>query len=52
MVSQEKKNKYINTYVWNLGKWYRRTYLQGRNRDADIENRFVDTVGEEERGTN
>ena len=52
MVSQEKKNKYINTYVWNLGKWYRRTYLQGRNRDADIEDRCLDTVKEGEGETN
>ena len=28
----------INAYVWNPEKWYRRTYLQGRNRDADVEN--------------
>ena len=26
-------------------------YLQGRNRNADIENRVVDTVGEAEGGT-
>ena len=25
---------------WNLGKWYR--YLQGRNRDTDVENGHVD----------
>ena len=29
---------YINTYMWNLEKWYRRTYLPSRNRDADTEN--------------
>ena len=23
--------------MWNLEKWERRTYLQGRNRDADGE---------------
>ena len=27
-------------------------YLQGRNREADIENRYVDTVQEGEDGTN
>ena len=43
---------YINAYMWNLEKWYRRTYLQGRNRDADVENRHVDTGGEGEGGTN
>ena len=26
--------------------------MQGRNRDTDIENGHVDTVGEEEAGTN
>ena len=25
----------------DLGKWYRRTYFQGRNKDADIENGHV-----------
>ena len=28
--------------MWNLGKWYRSTYLQGRNRDTDVENVCVD----------
>ena len=28
--------------MWNLEKWYRRTYLQGRNRDVDVENGHVD----------
>ena len=33
-----KKEKYhVLTLVWNLGKWYRWTYMQGRNRDADVE---------------
>ena len=36
--------------MWNLEKWYRWTYLQGRNRDADIENRCVDMVEGEEKG--
>ena len=38
--------------MWNLEKWYRSTYLQGRNRDMDIENRHVDIEGEGEGGTN
>ena len=33
--------------MWNLEKQCRRTYLQGRNRDAGLENGLVDTVGEE-----
>ena len=28
------------------------TYLQGRNRDADVENGLVDTVGEGKSGIN
>ena len=26
-VFQEAKEIYINTYIWNLEKWYRLTYL-------------------------
>ena len=43
---------YINTYIWNLEKWYWWAYFQGRHRDADIENRLVDTVGEGDSGAN
>ena len=32
-----------NTYMWNLEKWYRWTYLQNRNRDLDVENKCMDT---------
>ena len=49
---REKQISSINIYVWNLEKWYWWTYLQGRNRDSDRENRLVDTVGEEQGGTN
>ena len=38
--------------MWNLEKWYRRTYLQGRNRDAYVEDGYVDTVGQGEGGMN
>ena len=38
--------------AWNLERWCWWTYLQGSNRDADIENRFVDTVREGEGCTN
>ena len=48
----EKQMSYLNTYVWNLEKWYWRTYLQGRNGDAVVEYGLVDTVGEGERGMN
>ena len=39
---REKQILHINTYVWNPEKWYRWTYLGGGNRDADIENGYVD----------
>ena len=34
---------YINTYIWNLEKWYWGTYLQARNRGADVKNGLLDT---------
>ena len=42
-----KQISYINAYMWNLEKWYRWTGLQGRNRDTDVKNKRMDTVGEE-----
>ena len=53
-VGQKEKNKYcILTYMCNLEKRYRCTYLLRRNRDADDEDRHVDTGrGEGESGTN
>ena len=30
------------TCMWNVERWQRGTYLQGRNRDANIENRNMD----------
>ena len=40
---REKQTLHINANTWNLEKWYRGTYFQGRNRDSDKENRHVDT---------
>ena len=37
----------MRAYMWNLEKRCRRTYLQGRNRDAGLGNGLVDTVGKE-----
>ena len=42
---REKQILYINTYMWNLEKWYRWTYLQSRNRDTDVESNCMDTMG-------
>ena len=49
---REKQILYINAYMWNPEKWYRRTYLQSRNRDTDVENKRMDTKGEREGGRN
>ena len=40
------------TYMWNLKKWYKWTYLQNRNRLTDIENKPMVTEGEGEGGIN
>ena len=40
---KEKQISYISTYIWNLEKWYRWSYLQSRNRDTDVENKYMDT---------
>ena len=39
----------INTYIWNLEKWYLRIYLQGSSGETDIENRLMDMGRGEER---
>ena len=49
---REKPILYINAYIWILEKWSWWTYLQGRKRDADVENGLVDTGGDGEGGTN
>ena len=39
------RKRKTNKCMWNLEKWYRWTCLQGRNRDADVENGHPDTEG-------
>ena len=44
--SQKDKNKhYILMHIHGLFKWDLGVYVQGRNREADIEKRLVDTAG-------
>ena len=38
--------------MWNLEKWDRGTYLQSRNRDTDIENKYMDIKRGKEGGMN
>ena len=45
-------SSYISTHIWNLEKWYWWMYLQSRNRDSDIGDRFTDTVGAGDGGMN
>ena len=52
MSERGKQLQYINTYVWNLEKWYWWICLQGEDGDTDVENGLVDTVGEGESGMN
>ena len=53
-VDHKEKNKYhILTHTYEIEeKIVLMNLLQGRNRDTDTEDRFVDTVGEGEGGTN
>ena len=46
-VSQKEKNKYHTlTHICGMWKhWYRRSYLQSRNRDTDIEDKCMDIKG-------
>ena len=39
-ISQKEKDKYC--ILWNLERWYRRTYLQGSSGETDIENILMD----------
>ena len=49
-VSQKGKVPYINAYIWNLERWYRRSYMPGSKGDTDIKIRLLDSVGEGEGG--
>ena len=38
---REKQILCVNTSMWNLEKWYRWTYLQGKIKDTDVENMWT-----------
>ena len=51
-LSESERERYIsysNTHIENLEKWYRRIYLQGSNRETDIEYLVMDMETGEER---
>ena len=50
--SEREKQICIDVYMWDIEKWSRWTYLQSRNRDTDIENKHMDTEGENGGGMN
>ena len=37
---------YINTYIWNLERWWWWPHMQDSKRDTHIKNRLLDSVGE------
>ena len=47
---RERQILYINTYIWNLERWYWWSYIQGSKGDTDIKNRLLNSVGEGEDG--
>ena len=49
---RERQILYINTWVWNLERWYWWTHLQSTNGDTDIANRLVEMAEEREDGLN
>ena len=49
---RERQISYDITYMWNLKKWYKWSYLQNRNGLTDIENKLMVTKGERGGGIN
>ena len=47
---RERQILYINTYIWNLERWYWRSHMQGSKGDTDVKNRLLDSVGGGEGG--
>ena len=45
----EKQVLYVKAYMCNLERWYRWSYLQSRNRDADVENKRIESKWGRER---
>ena len=39
----QRQISYDITYMWDLKKWYKWTYLQNRNRFTDMEQKFMVT---------
>ena len=46
LCEENRQISYDVTYMWNLKKWYKWTYLQNRNRLKDIGNKLMIAKGE------
>ena len=47
---RERQMLYINAYIWNLERRYRKSYVQGSKGDTDIKKRILDSAGGGEGG--
>ena len=43
---RETPTQYINAYIWSLDRWWQPSYMQDSERDTDVKNRLLDSVGE------
>ena len=41
---------YINTYIYNVERWYQQSYMHGSKEDTDVKNQLLDSVGDGEGG--
>ena len=46
--SESERERYSNTNIQNLEKWYWRIYLQGNSGETDMENRLMEEKGGED----
>ena len=47
---RERQISHINAYIWNLERWYQRSYIKGSKGDPGVKNRLLDSVGKGEGG--
>ena len=50
MSERERQILYNNTYIWNLERQYRQSYMQASKGDIDVKSRLLNSVGEAEGG--
>ena len=47
---RERQIPYTKACIWNLERWYQRSYKQDSKGDTDVKNRLLDSVGERDGG--